>query len=151
MVRPPSSESGSASDSSTKKRLRDDEIFKLSRPVGPDGDLRKNLIQMKEKKREMKKKERQDAEKIVKLEEKLKQLETEKRDDTGDNTEDKTRMTNVQEETYKKFSKNKGDTLIVIQLENHYPDEEGGRRYRPQWVIKDLKDWHPKYTSLNLS
>ena len=80
----------------------------------------------------------------------MKQLETDKSDSTGQNTEDETRITNVQEEAYKRFLEKTGETLKVIQMENHYPDVEGGKHYHPLWVNKDLKDWQPKYTSLKL-
>ena len=74
---------------------------------------------MKEREREMKRKERKDAEKIARLEEKLRQLEAGKKEESDYKTDDDVDMIKIdavggmnraQEETHRKFVRNKKKT-----------------------------------------
>ena len=134
-----SSESGNVSEGS-RKRERDSEGFKKPLPKRESDakrSLKKTLSKLKEK-----------ESKIAELERKLRQKRDNSRDSATQSSEE---TTDAQEATWKRFMSECGDTLRSIQYEAHYSAGEGKNHYLPRWVITEIYDWLPEFTTLKLA
>ena len=135
-----SSESGSASESS-RKRERDNGGFKKPLPkreIDREKNLKWTVGKLKEKEK-----------KIEELERQLRQRRIESRDSATQSSEETMQTSNFQEEAIRRFMEENKEDLKVIQVEDHFLDE-GSRHYSHEWVNPDLRDWHPKWTTLRL-
>ena len=80
----------------------------------------------------------------------MRQRRASSRDRATQSSGETVQTTNVQEDAIKRFIEENGDNLKVIQVEDHHPDK-GDKHCNQVWVNQDLKDWHPKWTTLRLT
>ena len=74
---------------------------------------------------------------------------TESRDSATQSSEESSQTSNPQQRALRKFMEDNRDNFRIIQVEYHYRDD-GDRHYQHEWVITELREWHPRFTTLRL-